>query len=181
MNPVARLVAVLLLLTLLPAIPTSAKDAGHRIGRAALLDKIRGGWAGQMIGVSYGAPTEFKSNAKIGDWDLKWEPGMLDNAIQQDDLYVEMTFSKVMDDRGLGATSADYGRAFRDSQYHLWHANAGARRILGRVSCPPNPVTRGTTSTPTTSTSRSRPTSSGSCAPGSPAPRTSCATASAAS
>ncbi len=57
---------------------------------------------------------------------------MLDNAIEQDDLYVEMTFAKVMDDRGLDATTAQYGAAFRDSRYHLWHANAGARRILGQ-------------------------------------------------
>lgn len=109
-----------------------AADRYHRIGRAALEDKIRGGWAGQMIGVSYGAPTEFKSNGQIGEWPLEWKPGMIDNAINQDDLYVEMTFARVMDTVGLGATSAQYGDAFRDSQYHLWHANAAARRALNQ-------------------------------------------------
>ena len=39
----------------------------QRLSRAALEDKIRGGWAGQMIGVSYGAPTEFRSNGKINE------------------------------------------------------------------------------------------------------------------
>jgi hypothetical protein len=102
------------------------------LARAALLDKIRGGWAGQMIGVAYGAPTEFRSNGKINDDALAWKDGMLENTIHQDDLYVEMTFAKVMDDLGLGATSRDYGRAFRDSQYSLWHANAGARRALNQ-------------------------------------------------
>ena len=34
------------------------------IPRATLRDKIEGGWAGQMIGVSFGAPTEFRSNAQ---------------------------------------------------------------------------------------------------------------------
>ncbi len=102
------------------------------ISREALLDKIRGGWAGQMIGVAYGAPTEFRSNAKINESPLAWRDGMLENTIQQDDLYVEMTFAKVMDDLGLGATTRDYGRAFRDSKYHLWHANAGARRALNQ-------------------------------------------------
>lgn len=100
------------------------------LSRAALLDKIQGGWAGQMIGVVYGAPTEFKSNGKIGTWDLTWKPGSLAGALNQDDLYVEMTFAKVMDDVGLDATSAQYGAAFRDSEYRLWHANAGARRAL---------------------------------------------------
>jgi hypothetical protein len=97
-----------------------------------LLDKIRGGWAGQMIGVAYGAPTEFKSNAKIGEWDLQWQEGMLENTIHQDDLYVEMTFAKVMDDLGLDATCEQFGEAFKNSRYHLWHANAGARRALNQ-------------------------------------------------
>jgi hypothetical protein len=102
------------------------------LSRAELLDKIRGGWAGQMIGVAYGAPTEFKSNAKIGEWNLEWKPGMLENTIHQDDLYVEMTFAKVMDDFGLNAVTPQYGEAFKHSQYHLWHANAGARRALNQ-------------------------------------------------
>jgi hypothetical protein len=100
--------------------------------REVLLDKIKGGWAGQMIGVSYGAPTEFKANGKIGEWDLKWSPERVENSIIQDDLYVEMTFAKVMDDLGLNAKVTDYGEAFKTSKYHLWHANAGARRILNQ-------------------------------------------------
>lgn len=111
--------------------------ATHSLPRAVLLDKIRGGWAGQMIGVAYGAPTEFKSNGKIGEWDLTWKDGMLENTIHQDDLYVEMTFAKVMDDFGLDAVVAQYGEAFKNSKYHLWHANAGARRALNQgVSAP---------------------------------------------
>ena len=107
------------------------------LSRAELLDRIRGGWAGQMIGVAYGAPTEFKSNGKIGDWDLTWKEGMLENTIHQDDLYVEMTFAKVMDDFGPEAITPQYGEAFKHSKYHLWHANAGARRALNQgVSAP---------------------------------------------
>jgi hypothetical protein len=102
------------------------------LSREVLLDKIRGGWAGQMIGVAYGAPTEFKSNGKIGEWDLQWKAGMLENTIHQDDLYVEMTFAKVMDDLGLEASCEQFGEAFKTSQYHLWHANAGARRALNQ-------------------------------------------------
>ena len=110
----------------------AAQAETKTLSRQALLDKIRGGWAGQMIGVAYGAPTEFRSNAKILEGDLQWKAGMLENTIHQDDLYVEMTFAKVMDDRGLGATCQDYGRAFKDSKYSLWHANAGARRALNQ-------------------------------------------------
>jgi hypothetical protein len=111
---------------------TSSLAGTRQITRAELLDKIRGGWAGQMIGVSYGAPTEFRSNGKIGDWDLKWKPEMLSNTLDQDDLYVEMTFARVMDDVGLDATCEQYGEAFKNSKYNLWHANAGARRALAQ-------------------------------------------------
>ena len=30
-----------------------------------LKDKIAGGWAGKMIGVTYGAPTEFRAQSRI--------------------------------------------------------------------------------------------------------------------
>ncbi|MFN8094176.1 MAG: ADP-ribosylglycohydrolase family protein [Vicinamibacteria bacterium] len=105
---------------------------GRRISRAALEDKIRGGWAGQVIGVTYGAPTEFHSNGKINEGKIDWTPAQVEGALDQDDLYVEMTFAEVMDRVGLEATTEQYGEMFRDSQYRLWHANAGARRNLAR-------------------------------------------------
>jgi len=135
MNTVRFPLLALILFHLVLAVsapPVTAAAPPRQLTRAALEDKIRGGWAGQMIGVSYGAPTEFKSNGKIGEWDLTWSPDRIANAINQDDLYVEMTFAKVMDTVGLEATSAQYGEAFKDSQYHLWHANAAARRALNR-------------------------------------------------
>jgi len=104
--------------------------APRTLSREVLRDKIRGAWAGQMIGVVYGAPTEFKSMGKINESPIK--PFELSNAIVQDDLYVEMTFARVMDTLGLNATTADYGEAFKNSKYELWHANAGARRNLNR-------------------------------------------------
>jgi hypothetical protein len=129
----------ILLLALLPFVPLFPAGAAssdvarvQAMSRATLADKIRGGWAGQMIGVSYGAPTEFRSQGKILEGDLPWSPDRVSNAIDQDDLYVEMTFARVMDSVGLEATTAQYGDAFRDSRYELWHANAGARRALGQ-------------------------------------------------
>jgi hypothetical protein len=109
---------------------SAAAQNQRRISVSVLEDKIRGGWAGQMIGVSYGAPTEFRSNGKINDAPIKWSPEMVSNAIQQDDLYVEMTFAEVMDKVGLEATSEQYGEMFKNSKYSLWHANAAARRLL---------------------------------------------------
>ncbi len=97
---------------------------------SVLEDKIRGGLAGQMVGVSYGAPTEFRALGTIYDKEIEWKPGNVKNSIMQDDLYVEMTFAEVMDRVGLDATTEQFGDAFRDSKYWLWHANASARRHL---------------------------------------------------
>ncbi|HYI97478.1 MAG TPA: ADP-ribosylglycohydrolase family protein [Bryobacteraceae bacterium] len=98
-----------------------------------LRDKIEGGWAGQMIGVSFGAPTEFRFREQIIEGALpEWKPERISNSLNQDDLYVDMTFAKVLDDKGIGATTEDFGAMFKDAQYALWHANLAARRALKR-------------------------------------------------
>ena len=101
---------------LLPTLALAAPGPERSLSKAVLEDKIRGGWAGQMIGVSYGAPTEFRSNGKIIEGNLNhyldWSPERLKNAIDQDDLYVEMTFAEVMDKVGLEATTEHYGAMF---------------------------------------------------------------------
>jgi len=118
----------------LAALPAAAQPVGYRaISLKDLRDKIAGGWAGQMIGVSFGAPTEFRARGKIIEGELpKWTPDRVSNSLNQDDLYVDMTFAKVLDDKGLDATSEEFGAMFREAQYGLWHANLAARRNLKR-------------------------------------------------
>lgn len=103
-----------------------------------LRDKIEGGWAGQMIGVSFGAPTEFRYQERImPESELpEWSKERLQNSIHQDDLYVEMTFAQVLDDVGLDATTEDFAEMFKGAKYSLWHANLGARRALRRGVAP---------------------------------------------
>ena len=112
------------------ALQPSPSSTERRLTRTVLEDKIRGGWVGQMIGVAYGAPTEFRSNRRIIAHPLEWTPDRVSNALGQDDLYVEMTFAHVLDTIGLDATTEQFGEMFKDSQYSLWHANAAARRLL---------------------------------------------------
>lgn len=97
-----------------------------------LEDRVRGGWAGKMVGVTYGAPTEFRYRQRINKDPRDWRPEELAGALDQDDLYVQMLFAGVMDRLGLDATAEQYGEAHRDSQYRLWHANLQARRLLRR-------------------------------------------------
>ena len=118
---------------LLAAGALTAAGPYKEISLADLRDRIEGGWAGQMIGVSYGAPTEFRARGRILEGELKkWTPDRITNSLNQDDLYVDMTLAKVLDDRGLDASTADFGAMFRDSKYALWHANLAARRALRR-------------------------------------------------
>jgi hypothetical protein len=124
-----------ILIPLIAAAALAPLAAQNRaISRADLRDKIEGGWAGQMIGVSYGAPTEFRFKGQLVPVDrlTKWKPEMVSNSLDQDDLYVDMTFAKVLDDKGLNATSEDFGAMFKDAKYRLWHANLAARRALKR-------------------------------------------------
>jgi hypothetical protein len=129
-----RLFSIAGALTLLAAIALSQNQSSREITREELRDKIEGGWAGQMIGVSYGAPTEFRfRQAMVPEERLpKWRPEMVAGALDQDDLYVDMTLAKVLDDKGLDATTEDFGAMFKDAKYRLWHANLAARRALKR-------------------------------------------------
>lgn len=106
----------------------------RKLSLAELRNKIAGGWAGQMIGVSFGAPTEFRFNEQIIAEDKlpAWTPDRVANALDQDDLYVDMTFTRVLEEKGLDATTGDFGAMFRDARYQLWHANLAARRALKR-------------------------------------------------
>ena len=96
-----------------------AQNKTHSLSQTVLKDKIKGGWAGQMIGVSFGAPTEFQSNGKIIEGQLKWTPDRVSNAIDQDDLYVEMTFTKVLDELGMNATCEQFGEGDFDKTLEI--------------------------------------------------------------
>ncbi len=107
-------------------------SATREISVAELQNKIKGGWAGQMIGVSYGAPTEFRYRGEIIPEDKlpEWKPDRIKNSLHQDDIYVDMTFAQVLEEKGLNATTADFGEMFKNSRYRLWHANLAGRRNL---------------------------------------------------
>lgn len=49
------------------------------ISKEKLKDKIKGGWAGQTIGVTYGAPVEFRfQGSMINDYQkLDWYDGLI--------------------------------------------------------------------------------------------------------
>ena len=93
-----------------------------------LKDKIAGGWAGKMIGVTYGAPTEFKAQGKMYTDSIKWKPSDVKGSIHQDDIYVQLTFMMTMDKYGIDAPAKKYQEMFAKAGYPLWHANVQARK-----------------------------------------------------
>jgi hypothetical protein len=102
-------------------------------------DKMQGGWLGQMAGVGWGQPTEFKVKGAIIPEDKMpaWRPEMV-NQHNNDDCYVEMTFMKTLEDYGLDASIRQAGIDFANSGYPLWHANKAGRENLRRGIAPPD-------------------------------------------
>ncbi|MCC6142823.1 MAG: ADP-ribosylglycohydrolase family protein, partial [Candidatus Hydrogenedentes bacterium] len=121
---------------LLIASVASAAETGT-ISEADLINHIKGGWAGQMIGVTVGTPAEFQSVGEMYTKPIKWDPADLDVVFEQDDLYVEMTFMRVLEEKGLDATMVDFGKAFGESGYQLWHANFIGRKNIQEGIMPP--------------------------------------------
>ncbi|HCR89766.1 MAG TPA: hypothetical protein DIW50_04750 [Prolixibacteraceae bacterium] len=114
------------------------------ISKAKLQDKLKGGWAGQVIGCTYGGPTEFRWNGTmINDhvpipWDenkiLWWyenHPGLYD------DVYMDMTFVETFEKYGLDAPDSLHALAFAHAEYPLWHANQAARYNILNGIMPP--------------------------------------------
>jgi hypothetical protein len=93
-----------------------------------LRDKIAGGWAGKMIGVTYGAPTEFRAQGRIYEDSIKWKPSDIRGSMWQDDIYVQLTFLMSMDEYGIDAPAKKYQEMFAKAGYPLWHANMQARK-----------------------------------------------------
>ncbi|HEV8186020.1 MAG TPA: ADP-ribosylglycohydrolase family protein, partial [Chthoniobacterales bacterium] len=104
------------------------------IAVADLRDRIEAAWAGKMIGVAIGFPTEFKFRGELVPEDKfpQWKPAMLRDGLKQDDLYIQMTLAEALNEKGLDASTDDYGAKFRDSKYGLWHAHLAARRLMNR-------------------------------------------------
>ncbi|MFZ4462722.1 MAG: ADP-ribosylglycohydrolase family protein [Bacteroidales bacterium] len=110
-------------------IACSAKpDNIRRISPKVLKDKIAGGWAGKMIGVTYGAPTEFRALGKTFEDSIRWTVADIRGSMWQDDIYVQLTFMMTMDSYGMDAPAKKFQEMFAKAGYMLWHANVQARK-----------------------------------------------------
>lgn len=103
-------------------------------------DKMKAGWIGQMVGVTWGAATEFKYlDRLIPENEMpKWQPRLINDAFEQDDLYVEMTFLRSMEQYGLDVCIRQAGIDFANSGYNLACANFAGRENLRKGIAPPD-------------------------------------------
>jgi hypothetical protein len=123
-----KLFSVISVFLLLTISCTNTSDEFRLIKPEVLKDKIAGGWAGKMIGVTYGAPTEFRAQGKIYSDSIKWKPSDIKGSMWQDDIYVQLTFLMSMDKYGFNAPLKKYQEMFAKAGYPLWHANMQARK-----------------------------------------------------
>jgi len=136
-------IAMVVTLVLFVSCQTETPDT-HTISKGALKDKIKGAWAGQTIGVSFGSPVEFKYKSTIiPDYhQLRWDSEMMKDIYENnpgvyDDIYMDLTFVGVYDELGLDAPVDSFAQAFARAEYPLWFANQTARRnILDGLSAP---------------------------------------------
>ncbi|MFQ6112688.1 MAG: ADP-ribosylglycohydrolase family protein [bacterium] len=124
------------------AISIAFSSCGNKVTKKLstedLRDKIAGGWAGKMIGVTYGGPTEFRATGKTYDKELMWTPDQVKGALSQDDLYVQMSFMMAMDKYGMDAPAEKFAESFANAGYRLWCANVTARKNFFDGIMPPN-------------------------------------------
>lgn len=111
--------------------------------KEVLRDKMMGAWAGQVIGCTYGGPTEFRHPTTINKCvDIPWHEHICkqwyDNApFLYDDVYMDLTFMEVYQKEGLDAPVEKFAHAFADADYSLWHANMQARYNIKNGIMPP--------------------------------------------
>ncbi|WP_352423862.1 ADP-ribosylglycohydrolase family protein [Proteiniphilum sp.] len=107
---------------------TTENKEYRTISIEVLKDKIAGGWAGKMIGVTYGFPTEFVAQGHIFEDSIRWTPDDIDGSLWQDDLYVQLSFMMTMDKHGVDAPAKEYQKSLATAGFSLFHANAQAQK-----------------------------------------------------
>lgn len=142
-NKLKVLLVLFMLLSIKPVQVFSQEDTPiiteRRISLTEYRDKMMAGWIGQMVGVGWGAPTEFAYLSRIipDDEIPGWEPDLV-NVYNQDDMYVEMTFLRTMEEHGTDVSIKQAGIDFANSAYLLWVANRVGRSNLRKGIAPPN-------------------------------------------
>ena len=114
------------------------------ISKEKLKDRIKGAWAAQTIGVTFGAPIEFQYNSTMvqDNQKINWSDTTLEAQFRRkpgtyDDIYMDLTFMQVIEENGIDATPQQYANAIGNATYKLWFANQTARYNIQNGLTPP--------------------------------------------
>jgi len=119
-------------------------DGTVTLSREVLKDKIKGAWAAQTIGVTFGRPAEFQYNSTMirDNQKLEWHDSSMVVEFREkpgtyDDIYMDLSFMQVIEDKGIEASAQDFANAFAHADYKLWFANQTARYNILNGLTPP--------------------------------------------
>jgi ADP-ribosylglycohydrolase. len=91
-------------------------------------DKVKGAWAGKMIGVMYGRAMEFKATGVMYTGEIAWTPQMVEKSLLEDDIYGQLSFMMTMEKLGLDALVDSLVKNFANAGFPLCHANLQSRK-----------------------------------------------------
>lgn len=91
-------------------------------------DKVKGAWAGKMIGVMYGRPMEFAATSGMYLDSISWQPENLRSALMEDDIYGQLNFMMTMERYGQDVSIDSLAKYFAYAEFPLCHANLQGRK-----------------------------------------------------
>jgi hypothetical protein len=124
---------------------TPFSDRGREkivLSKSSLYDKIKGGWAGQFIGVTYAS--DVKASASMGNLqneNAQWSEGFQQSSFNNnpdlyDDVYMDLNFLEAIQENGAGATPKKLSEVYTNSTYEMNHACQSARYNLSKGKSP---------------------------------------------
>jgi len=138
------IIAILLAVVSCMPVKQNKDKTNNVITTEVLKDKIKGGWAGQVIGLTFGGPTEFRyAGTMINDYrSIEWSDTSIlwyftNTPSLYDDVYMDLTFVEVLEKEGPNAPASSHAKAFANAEYLLWHGNQAARYNILNGIMPP--------------------------------------------
>lgn len=104
---VDKLIVLMMAVGLILCTQVSFTSAGQKKFRRLPVkeyrDKMKAGWIGQMAGVAWGYPIEFRHYDTFVPECLvpKWQPDIVNDAFSQDDLYLDLGYLHSIKNHGL--------------------------------------------------------------------------------
>lgn len=112
------------------------------LSKSALYDKIKGGWVGQVIGVTYASDVQVSASAdRPRNENAQWTDGYQlatfnSNRDIYDDVYIDLNFLEAIREYGTGITPKKLSEVYTNSTYPMKHGCQSARYNLSKGKNP---------------------------------------------